>query len=89
MAPLPGPGEPFPLLRVSVKGWRKYLKERQGPLAEMFAAKEGRPVEEVKASIGHLLDGLELVDRVELRQHSTPGQVVLSLHVQTALPLRK
>jgi hypothetical protein len=88
-APLPGPGEPFPLLRVSLKGWRAYLKGRLAPLAELIAQKEQRPVKEVKDDLTKLLAGLELVDRVELRLQATPGQAVLSLHVQTAFPLRK
>ena len=45
--------------------------------------------DEAQQRMTALLTGLEFVDRLEISQRATPGQVVFTLTLQTARPLRK
>jgi len=81
--------EEFPLLRLSLKDLRQYVKDRREPLAQAVAEKNEIPRDEAERRLDGLLAGLQLLDRVELTQKPAPGQVTLSLRVRTALPLRK
>jgi hypothetical protein len=85
----PAPAGPVPLLRVSFKDWRAYVAERRDALAEALAARHEMTREEAGRRLDKLLDGLRLLDRLEVRQRSTPGQVTFTLSVQTAPPLKK
>jgi hypothetical protein len=87
--PAPSPGAPVPLLRISVKDWRAYLNDRREPIVRFLA--ETNKLESVAAErqLDDLLGGLKFVDRIELRQRTAPGQVVFTLAVQTAQPLKK
>jgi hypothetical protein len=78
-----------PLLCVSVKAWRAYLKERREPIVQFLADKNKLSRDATDRQVDGLLAGLQFVDRVELRQRSTPGQVILTLSVQTAQALKK
>jgi hypothetical protein len=89
LAPPPAPDVPVPLLRVSFRDWRAFLTDRRQPLTEFLAEKHGLSREEVGARLDRLLAVLQFIDRLEVRQRSAPGQVLLSLHLQTARPLRK
>jgi hypothetical protein len=85
----PDPSARIPLLRISVKDVRAYLKDRREPLADYLADQEKLPVAEVRSRLNRLIEGLELVDRIELNHRTTPGQVVFTLKVTPARPLKK
>ena len=79
----------FPLLRMSLKGWRAYLKDRRQPLATALAEKNGLTVEETRKRLDDLIGALEFVDRLEVDCRTNPGQAVVTLTIQTARPLKK
>jgi hypothetical protein len=83
------PAGDVPLLRVSFKDARLYLRERREALAQALADREGVGRDEAARRLDGLLAGLQFVDRVELRQRTTPGQAVLTLSVQPARPFKK
>jgi hypothetical protein len=87
--PAPDPAAGIPLLRVSFKECRAYLKERRAELARALAEKSGATPGEVEGKLDGLLAGLEFIDRLELRQRTAPGQVVFTLSLQPAQPLKK
>jgi hypothetical protein len=87
--PAPDPAAGVPLLRVSFKDARAYLRDRHEALAAALAEKEGVSVAETGQRLDRLLDGLQFLDRLELRQKATPGQVVFTLAVQPAQPFKK
>jgi hypothetical protein len=78
-----------PLLRISFKDWRMYLRQRREELAETMAKRDGMDKEEALHRLDSLADGLEFLDRLELRQRTAPGLVVFTLSLQPAQPLRK
>jgi hypothetical protein len=83
------PGGEVPLLRLSLRDWRRYVTERQEPLAAYSAERNGIPRAEATRRLNNLIDGLEFFDRVELSQRlARPGQIKLALRVRTMLPLR-
>src|SRR5207245_6085374 len=71
-----------PLLRLSLSGWCQFLRERGEPRLDYAAAKNQVSKEEASRRLDHLLVVLQLFDRVELKQHSEPGLVTLTLRVQ-------
>src|SRR5262249_51021838 len=89
----PGPaldaGAPVPVVRVSVKAWREFLKQRREPVVAFLAEKNQLPPAEVGARLDKLLAVLEFTDRAELKQKTDAGQVILSLTVTPSKPLRK
>lgn len=84
-----GPTAPFPLLRVSFKDCRAYLKDRREPLAAALAEKNNVSKEEAGKWLDGVREGLQLIDRLELRQRTTPGQVTFTLALRPAQPLKK
>ena len=82
-------GADFPLLRVSLKGWRSYVAERREPLAAILAEKNSMTVEETRKRLDDLLGALQFVDRLEVACRTGPGMAVVTLTVQTAQPLKK
>jgi hypothetical protein len=78
-----------PLMRISAKTLRGYLKNRRDSLAEALAVKEKTTKEKSIQKIDHLRGSLELIDRIELLQKTQSGQVTLTLTVQTAQALKK
>jgi hypothetical protein len=91
--PAEGPGGPAvgrsPLLRISFKDWRNYLRERREELAGAISQKEGIGKDEARSRLDSLADGLQFLDRLEVSQRTAPGLAVFTLSVQTAQPLRK
>jgi hypothetical protein len=83
------PHAPFPLLRVSFKDCRAYLKERREPLARALAEKNNVSQEEAGKWLDGVQEGLQHIDRLELRQRTTPGQVTFTLALQPSQPLKK
>jgi hypothetical protein len=77
-----------PLLRVSFKEIRRYLKERREPIIAAAAEKNQIDKKEAAKKIDGLIAVLHLVDRLDLTQRSETGQVTFTLRVQTALPLK-
>jgi hypothetical protein len=80
---------PFPLLRISFKDWKAYLKERREPIVQFLAEKQQLSRDAAGQQLDGLLAGLQFIERVELRQRVAPGQVIFTLHVQTAQALKK
>jgi hypothetical protein len=77
-----------PLLKLSLRGWCTFLREQREPLLTYTVAKNQLSREEASRHLENLLVVLELFDRVELNQHTSPGLLTLTLRVQTAEPLR-
>jgi hypothetical protein len=77
-----------PLLRVSFKEIRRYLKERREPVIAAVAEKNQIDKKEAAKKIDGLIAVLQFVDRLDLSQRSETGQVTFTLRVQTALPLK-
>ncbi len=82
-------GTAFPLVRVSLKGWRTYLKERNELLATALAQKNQLTVEEMRKRLDDLIGVLQFVDRLEIDCRTAPGLAVVTLTIQTARPLKK
>jgi hypothetical protein len=87
--PAPDPEAGVPLLRVSFKAWRAFLRQRREPIIAFLAEKEKLPPEEIAARLDKTLTVLEFIDRVELKQKSGAGQVILTLTITPNKPLRK
>jgi hypothetical protein len=83
------PNAPFPLLRVSFRNCRAYLKQRREPLAQALAQKNNVSPEEAGKWLDGVHEALQLIDRLELRQRTTPGQVTFTLALQPSQPLKK
>lgn len=81
-------GGEIPLLKLSLRGWCQFLRERREPLLECAAAKNQISKEEASRHLDHLLVVLQLFDRVELNQHASAGLATLTLRVYTDKPLR-
>lgn len=88
-APAASPNAAIPLVRVSIKDWRAYLKDRRESVVRFLAETNKLEPEAAGRQLDDLLAGLQFVDRIELRQRVAPGQVVFTLAVQTAQPLKK
>ena len=82
-------GAAFPLLRLSLKGWRVYLAERRELLATALAEKNHLTVEEMNKRLDDLIGVLQFVDRLELDCRTAPGLAVVTLTIQTTRPLKK
>jgi hypothetical protein len=88
-APAPESAGGTPLLRISFKEARAYVKERREALSQALADKEGSTAEDAGRRLDSLLAALQFVDRVELRQRTGPGQVVFALSVQPSQSFKK
>jgi hypothetical protein len=82
-------GAPVPLLRISIKDWRAYLRERREPIVQFLADKHQLSRDSAERQLDGLLAGLQFVERIELRQVVAPGQVIFTLDVQTSQALKK
>ena len=89
-APKPAPqdGTAFPLLRLSLKGWRDYLTEREEPLTTALAEKHQLSAEEMRKRLDDLIGVLQFVDRLEIDCRTAPALAVVTLTIQTARPLK-
>jgi hypothetical protein len=72
----------MPLLRVSLRAWGKFLKERRETVIRHLAASDGISRKKASQQIDGLLWGLELLDRLELTQRTGAGQVTWTLAVR-------
>ena len=82
------PGE-VPLLRLSLKDLRQYLKDRRESLTAALAEQHRLPPEEVRRRLEHLIYVSHFFERVELTQRTATNQATLTLRLRTFLPLRK
>jgi hypothetical protein len=91
IAPAPGAPRdgPAPILRVSFKAWRAYLKDREEPLAVALAERRGIDKNAARDEIEGMIAALQFVDRLEITQTARPGVVIATLTLQTAQPLKK
>src|SRR5262249_57028860 len=89
VAPAPSAAGEVPLLRLSLKDLRQYLKERREPLAESLARQHRLAPEDVGRRLDAVVAALYFFDRVELVQQTSPGPATLTLRLRTSLPLRK
>ncbi|MFN4257765.1 MAG: hypothetical protein ACK4RK_00575 [Gemmataceae bacterium] len=64
-----------PLLRLSLRGLRLYLEQRRAQLIDHLMAREGLTKPGAELRLRLLLSGLQIFDRLEIQQHSQPGQV--------------
>ncbi len=80
---------PSPLLRVSVKDLRAYLDAHRDALAAEMARGHGITKEAAREKIDGFRRACEWLDRIELSQKAAPGQVALTLTVQTSQTLKK
>ncbi|MFO0929541.1 MAG: hypothetical protein U0736_21355 [Gemmataceae bacterium] len=85
----PPVGAGAPLLRASVTELRAYLQAHRDRLTEAMTRQNRLTAEQAGARLAAVLAGLELVDRLELRQHTADGLLSFVLTVRPAAPLRK
>src|SRR5262249_4891280 len=83
------PTEGISLVRVSIKAWQTYLKERRDELAGVLAEREKITRAAALARLDRLRDSLALFDAVELRQKVEGGLVAMTVVVQPAFALKK
>jgi hypothetical protein len=88
-ASAPDPSAPVPILRISAKAWRAYIGQRREALADVLAELNQLKRDEVLQRLDNVVAALQLVDRIEISHRSAPGQAIITLTVQTALPLKK
>jgi hypothetical protein len=82
-------GDGVPLLRLSLKDWRSYLKERREPLAAALAKSDGTTKELAGKKLDALRASLELIDRLELRQRVEKDRVTFSLALTPSKPITR
>ena len=76
--------EEVPILRISVSGWRKYLKDHGRDLVDYIAtAKKVEPAV-LNSTIESLMPLTEGLDRIEIVQRSAPGRVTVALRFKEA-----
>jgi hypothetical protein len=85
----PAEAAAVPLLRISFKDWRAYLKERREPIVRFLADKHNGSREEAARQLDAFLAVLQFVDKVEVRQRTESGQLHLTLSVQTTHALKR
>jgi hypothetical protein len=85
----PASGSPVPLLRISFRDWRSYLTEHREAVVQFLAEHDQLSRDAAGRQVDGLLYALRFVERAELSQRSSPGQVIFSLTVQTAEALKK
>ncbi len=85
--PARGPGQP--ILRISFKAWRTYLQQRRSDLVEAMTANKELARPEASRKLDGLVEWLQMLDRLELRQQTGKGQLILTLTLQPSLALRK
>ena len=87
--PAPAAGAAVPLVRISFKDWHNYLTEHRQSIAQLFAEHNQISRDEAGRQLDGLLAVLQFVDRAELSQRSSPGQVIFTFSVRTAQALKK
>ncbi len=83
------PRDNQPLLWISVKHIRAFLKDRRDAVTEYLAQKDRIEPKEAQERLDGLLNLLEMVDRIELSQQIRPGTLNVTLRVQAAQSLKQ
>jgi len=89
LAGSPVSGEEVPVFRSSLAALRTYLTERREPLAASITEKQQLTRQEAGQRLDNLVAALQFFDKIELTQRPSPNQVILTLRVYLAQPLRK
>jgi hypothetical protein len=84
-APAAGTSDSVPLMRVSFRAWRDYLRTNREELTTALAAK-GKSPEQVREHLDSIRANLEPFERLEVRRRLSAGQVTLTAQLQSALP---
>lgn len=82
-------GGPVPLVRISFEDWRTYLTAHREAVVRFLAENDKLSLDEAGRQVDSLLAGLNFVERAELNQHTSPGQVIFNLNIRTAQALKK
>ena len=61
----------------------------QSALAAQVAEQNGLPLEEARSRLNTMAANLQLFDRLDLAERSSPGRVGVVLRLQTAQPLKR
>jgi hypothetical protein len=85
----PPEGTAVPLLRLSFKDLRGYLKEHREPLVQSMAERDKITNEEAAERLDNLLGVLQFVDRMEVSQRTGTGRTTLTIALQPAFALKK
>lgn len=88
-SPPPEKTEAMPVLRISFKAWRAYLNDHREALAEVIGKQNQMDTDDAAKALDRLLSGLQFLDRLEITQRTSAGQVIVTLRVQPARPLKK
>jgi hypothetical protein len=78
-----------PLLRLSLKDWRAYLKQQRDPLVQSMVERDKITNKEASERLDNLLGVLHFIDRLEVTQRTSPGRTTLTIALQPAYPLKK
>jgi hypothetical protein len=87
--PAPAAEAPVPLLRISFKDWRSYLTAHREAVVQFFIEHDKLSPDAAGRQLDGLLAALQFVERAELSQRTTSGQVIFTLSVRTAHALKK
>ena len=87
-APIKAPNGDLPLIRVSLREIRTYLKTNKELMVNFFVD-QGADRAASQQRIDEFYSSLQLFDRVELRQRVEPRQVTFSVILRPTQPLRK
>jgi hypothetical protein len=88
-SPPPEKTETMPVMRISFKAWRAYLNDHREALAEVVSRQNQMDTEDAAKALDRLLSGLQFLDRLEITQRTSAGQVIITLRVQPARALKK
>jgi hypothetical protein len=78
-----------PLIRISYRELRGYLKSRMDQLAPILVEKHQISTEEAKRRLQGVIDGCQLFERLEFTRRTGPGRVTLTARLHTEQPLTK
>ncbi|MFL5328611.1 MAG: hypothetical protein ACJ8C4_06825 [Gemmataceae bacterium] len=81
-------GSDAPLLRVAIRGWASYLRERKDDAAKFMAAHEAGTADEAKVQLDSMLEMLDLFDGLDLTLKSEARRATLTLRLRTTAPLQ-
>ena len=81
--------EAVPLVWLSLKDWRAYLKDRREALAQSMVEREKITNKEASDRLDGLLSVLQFADRLEISRRSAPGRTTVTIAVRPAYSLRK
>jgi hypothetical protein len=78
-----------PFLKISFKGWRKFLGDHRDTLSQFISQGSADLAKEIKTQLDQLLENLEVFDRLELLQRSRKESLGLLIRLTPTHPLQK